>query len=642
MADQLPMLFDERFLERHAGVLIADPLVALGELIANCWDAGARNVHITWPDDASGQQFSISDDGIGMTPAEFGQRWRTFDYNRRAHQGPRVTFPPGVDLPPRVPFGRNGRGRYAALCFGDSYTVTTAKDGTRSGWRARRADTNDRPLDIERIAEDERTTSTGTRVQSTEVRRVSLSAGDARTEIGLRFLADPNFSVHLDGVKVEFDDIPESFVVRTVIEVEGYGQVTVLMIDVQQGDRTTRQHGIAWRVGPRLVGEVGWKGARAERLLDGRSTTAKRYTFLVLADVLEEAVLPDWTGFNRTHGAWEAVSKAVFTHIEQALERIQGEHRREVADRVRQRHHARVRRLPPLAREVWNKFVDEAQKASPSISERDLADLAGLLANLELASTGYDLLGRLATQQPGDLDALNGLMTEWTVATAKVVLDEIRNRVSLVDQLARKVADTDTDEVHDLQPLFHRGLWIFGPEFETIEFTSNVGMTAVIQHLFRVPAGRGSRQRPDFAILPDSTVGLYSYPRYDADGGEVGCDRLVIIELKKPGIAIGTEEKSQAYKYVTELQERGHIGDATNVRCFVLGDRLHPRNGRERKEGDNVVIVPMVYQTVLERARTRLFRLHERVKGAPFLQDMKEEIEKFEGGDESVQRNLDL
>ena len=65
------------------------------------------------------------------------------------------------------------------------------------------------------------------------------------------------------------------------------------------------------------------------------------------------------------------------------------------------------------------------------------------------------------------------------------------------------------DEVGDLQPLFERSLWVFGPEFESLEFTSNRGMTEVIAKIFGGDE-QGSRQRPDFVMLPDGSVGLYS------------------------------------------------------------------------------------------------------------------------------------
>lgn len=40
--------FGINFLEDHARRIITDPKIALIELIANCWDAGANRVDIVW------------------------------------------------------------------------------------------------------------------------------------------------------------------------------------------------------------------------------------------------------------------------------------------------------------------------------------------------------------------------------------------------------------------------------------------------------------------------------------------------------------------------------------------------------------------------------------------------------------------
>ena len=119
---------------------------------------------------------------------------------------------------------------------------------------------------------------------------------------------------------------------------------------------------------------------------------------------------------------------------------------------------------------------------------------------------------------------------------AKIALDEIGSRLKLIRELHVKLRDKSADEVQELQPLFERGLWIFGPEFETVEFTSNRGMTEVIRKIFSgsVP---GSRQRPDFVVTPDSTVGLYSRPSYDEQHNPKGVDTLVIVEIKRVGLS---------------------------------------------------------------------------------------------------------
>nr|WP_319396321.1 hypothetical protein [uncultured Desulfobacter sp.] len=255
-----------------------------------------------------------------------------------------------------------------------------------------------------------------------------------------------------------------------------------------------------------------------------------------------------------------------------------------------------------------------------------MAVLSGLLANLELTESKYKLIHQLRVLNPEQIDNLHNIFTDWTVDCAKEVLDELKVRLSLLEELKQKVIDEKTDEVHELQPLFHQGLWIFGPEYETIEFTSNEGMTTVIRRLFKV-GQTGSRNRPDFVIVPDGSVGAYNYPSYSDEGEEIGVAKLVVVELKKPGIPIGDEQKDQCWKYVCELYQKGLLQNNTKVMCFVLGETIHSFQGRIRKEmEDNVVIHPMSYSTIIERAKSRLLRLYDRVRNAPFLEEVRKEI----------------
>src|ERR1700753_277934 len=88
-----PVLFADRFLDRYAGSIISDPAVAIVELVANAWDAYATRVDIQWPQRSEGVNFSIRDNGKGMTPDQFHRRWNTLDYNRLDEDGSK-TAPP--------------------------------------------------------------------------------------------------------------------------------------------------------------------------------------------------------------------------------------------------------------------------------------------------------------------------------------------------------------------------------------------------------------------------------------------------------------------------------------------------------------------------------------------------------------------
>jgi len=104
-------LFEDDYLMRELGQVAHVPQVALTELVANAWDAGAKRVNLILPAEIGGV-LTVTDDGHGMTPAQFKKRWMTLRYNREKHQGVNVEFPPGRTARPRRAYGRNGVGRH--------------------------------------------------------------------------------------------------------------------------------------------------------------------------------------------------------------------------------------------------------------------------------------------------------------------------------------------------------------------------------------------------------------------------------------------------------------------------------------------------------------------------------------------------
>lgn len=613
------ILFDDRFLDRYAGPIISDPAIAIVELVANAWDAYATRVDIVWPKRTEGIPFSISDDGKGMTREQFQRRWKTLDYNRIADEGQKSSPPDDIpNAPARNAYGRNGKGRHAAFKFSDPYLVRSWRDGVEITYEVRRGTIY--PFDVHEISSREEVSGHGTEISATASDGVALDANAVREVLGTRFLADPNFVVSVDGTLVSFDDIPTRNIQKEYVNIPELGCVEIIVIDSQKADRTTRQHGIAWRVKSRLVGSPGWVGFDHERILDGRTSEAKRFQFIVSADHLDEAVLPDWTGFNSEHPDWLATKPLVHEKIREYLSSLTAERRREAKEAIRDTHITTIRNLPPVGRDRWHRFVDEVIDTCPTISTEEVGKVAGILANLELTTSKFGLLNKLHELEPGDLDSLYQLLDDWTLRLAKDALDEIQTRLQLIKDLDEKLHDKSSDEVGDLQPLFERSLWVFGPEFESLEFTSNRGMTTVIQELFGKQV-KGSRQRPDFAMLPDGSVGLYSRDAHDFGHDVDGVARLVVAEIKKPGVKIGTEQKTQAWRYVCELIERGLVTEATKTTCYVLGSHIPIAERGNRTEWDGrVTIIPMTYDTFIRRAEKRMLGLREKLQDAPFFQ----------------------
>lgn len=636
---QQAVLYDDRFLESFTGAnILRDPKTAAVELVANAWDAGATKVNMIWPDESARICFSIEDNGHGMTEESFNRIWRTLSYDRTKAQGEFAQFPPELNLPPRVAFGRNGKGRFAGFCFGDEYFVETWRNGKSVTFKVSRGGL-EQPFILDKQQEAQKA-GHGTKVYTTTPRKVALPESVARSEIGMRFLTEPTFSVSLNGESIKFSDIPEANIKEIAKEIDGLGTVTIIAIDTLNTDKTTYLHGVAWHVNNRLVGDCSWKYG-TDSLMDGRYKAAKRFIFIVKSDFLSKAVLSDWSGFNVENEDYKRTLEVVINFIRDTVLEISKNERQETFNEVKRANKDKISKMSMVGVEKWEKFVHTVQADCPSIREKDLHELAGILANLEISQNQYGLLQKLSEMQPGQLDELHIVLDEWTLDMAKVVLDELKSRLSLLSKLKEKVFDAGADEVQELQPLFHQGLWIFGPEYETIEFTSNEGMTKVIQKLF-AEKGKGSLNRPDFAILPDSTVGLYYYPHYDEEGGEFGTSRLTIVELKRSGITIGEEQKAQCWKYIKELYSKGLIDESSKVTCFVLGSTIESQEIHARKEKDDrVIIKPLDYNNVITRAKTRLHRLFDRVKNAPFLNQKEIEAfikrnEKFDNGQPSL------
>lgn len=131
-------------------------------------------------------------------------------------------------------------------------------------------------------------------------------------------------------------------------------------------------------------------------------------------------------------------------------------------------------------------------------------------------------------------------------------------------------------------------------------------------------------------MLPDGSAGLYSRDSYD-DRHEVnGVSRLVIAEIKKPGVTISMEQKAQPWKYVRELIDRGFVTENTRVDCFILGSEIEKAEAGERKDwGDRVVTQPLLYNAFVRRAEARMLGLRSKLINAPFLKEQGVDISEF-------------
>jgi hypothetical protein len=302
--DTLGTSFGERFIEDYLGQkMSSDPVTAIVELIANSWDAGAKKVVIEWPSKDM-ERFSITDDGHGMTKEQFSKRWTQLSYNRQIDQGAVAEIPSDNDIQNlRKAYGRNGKGRFSAFCFSEKeYFIETKRDGQHNCFQVKMSSGTQPfkydPVELPLVSKV-KNANHGTSVYVKDLKHIGLTEERVRSEIGLRFLTDPDFIVELNGKKIEFNDIDNHKVQLLTFDFGGK-EIAIKAIQTDKSDKTTQQHGVAWHANNRLIGECDWNGLRKDHILDGRLTHAKQYTFIVDATTIADDIKADWSGFKNT------------------------------------------------------------------------------------------------------------------------------------------------------------------------------------------------------------------------------------------------------------------------------------------------------------------------------------------------------
>ena len=410
------------------------------------------------------------------------------------------------------------------------------------------------PFEITHVAETKKK-GHGTEI-SAVLEKHLLPVDELRQLIGSKFIVDPSLCIQVNQQTVELLSLDG--LKTTELQVEGHGVITVHFIDSVEHYRSAKLRGITWWVNQRRVGEPNWDRLDDEgAYLDGRTEHAKKFSFIVMADLLApgQDVKADWSGFHanlRTNSVRDAVHRYVIKEIDAQLATTRKERKMAAIEHSR----ALVSELPAISKKAIGQFIDEVQEKCPTLSDRDLSRTVEVLAKLETSRSGYDLLAQLAACTPEDLDTWNALMQQWTASTAAIVLNELDRRLKLIQRMEKLVENPLADELHDLQPLFERGLWIFGPEFESVDFRSNRGLAEVIGRFLGGADYKPAGRRPDFVVVPESSIGAYCADAYDASGEIAGIRKVVILELKKGGFCVTQKKPIRPELYQGNPQSR--------------------------------------------------------------------------------------
>lgn len=605
-----PSLFEEDYILRSLGKIVTDPAVALTELVANAWDAGASHVSIFIPD-ATNQMLYVEDDGIGMTEEEFQKRWMTLRYDKLKDQGKQVKFPEDGHKP-RIAFGRNGVGRHGLFCFADEYKVSTWRDGVKHIFTVQ-PNVETQPFAVVDKQEEE-CEGHGTRLEVI-VDRHCPNVDRIREIISARFLHDPEFIIEVNNKILQLDDlcgetdVEEISVPNTDIHLKAY------FIDTTKSSQKSIFHGVAiWQSG-RLVGNPSWTlGDNA--ILDGRTALAKRYTVIVTSDDLSDYIKEDWSGFKESDAVdkmYEKIEEFVDEQIKKYADLILENASENFDSEVRQQ----LVKVNPLARVEMKETVLEVVKESPRVKQESINLAMKTLIKFQQSQSGVELLEKLLRFEESDIEGMNAILEKWTVRDAMAVLDEVDRRLAIIEAISKLAGEETTDELHVLHPLINEARWLFGPEYESSEYIFNKQMKTAVSKIFGEDSFYNPdvqyNRRPDLICLPDGTgtIGISGIEEEDTETKLTKVRNLLLIELKKGKFKLTRNEVNQTGGYILDLLN-SNLGDKVRIVGFVVGYSYDSNISKDSAlDGGRGLLYATTYSQLVDTAERRMFNLRK-------------------------------
>lgn len=603
--------FEEGFMYRSNKSITSRNDIALTELIANAWDAGATSVALTIPDTVN-KPIIIEDDGIGMTDQEFRERWMTLNYDRQRRQGIYVEFPPDAPQTKRIAYGRNGVGRHGMLCFSYCYTVETWKKGVRNTYRIEMSE-GESPFRIASHKTDEKD-GHGTRI-STTVEQHLPGAAEMTDILSARFMFDPNFTVSINGNVLDLST-HKGLIYEDDFVTDANARIHMIVIDSEKTAAKSQQHGVAFWVSGRLVGNPAWSHGKIT-FLDGRLKIAKRYTIIIQSNDLIHEVLPDWSGFVDSPTMMQhyiSIKQKVDAFIKSAMleyiSEVQLEAIRETRDELETLNIEGQRNVSALLERITNN--------NPTVSPEYLKLAIEAMAAIEKSKKGEALLYQICQMTPDQMDRLSDILNTWNVDEIAAVMGEIDRRLTVIEAIERLYRDKNTDELHTLHPLVLNARWLFGAQFDSPMFVSNSALTTVIQKLFRedeydLSQIENPKRRPDVVCLNTMSLKAVCTEKMDLQASEImKPDHILIIEVKRGGFEITDKEVNQTEYYVRQIRKSGTLYRHAEIDAFVVGAELGDID--PEKETSSGRIHAVTYGSLVDTARAKLFGLQKKLK----------------------------
>lgn len=561
--------------------------VAIAELVANCWDAGATNVDIMLPAkagyDPTTAEIVIVDNGEGMTDDEVEEEYLVIGRNRRAEHQP--------EPPDRKVMGRKGIGKLAGFGLARHMAVSTWRDGAATSFELDAASlkqasgaVTDVPIEgVVGPVPADAVTPEGTSIRLSELKhKTPLDPDVLRGALARRFsrTVRGHMRIRVNGFDVADPDLNLEF--REPEEGE-------IKIEVAPGQLVRWWAGSSVTVlGSELQGFtvlVRGKTAQAPPYFFGVESTAtaqhgtKYITGVIEADFLDEGDddESDRISTDRQEIDWaDEGAAALKLWGEDLVRRLLRQRRKKREDASEKKIEddpelrARIDALDKPSADQVRRFI-RALGAADTDEDR-VKPLADTVIRAYEYRQFHDFIQQLddIAEEPEQLQLAVEYLRGWKVLESRAILEVIKGRLDIVDKFHSMIVNDAAETAwavggENLHDLIADYPWLIQPEWQVLSEERRI-TTQLRQWGNEDIADPDDRRRYDFLAL-------------ESEGG------LIVIEIKRSGHAVTLEDLQQLERYVERLAQ-----GRPNIRgVFITGDRYALperllRNWRDRED----------------------------------------------------------
>ena len=554
---QLTMSFAGRLI-KHLGLqMYSGAVPALAELIANAWDAMAKNVYITIPLNRSLEstdKIVVKDDGHGMSFEECNNHYLVVGRDRRDEEGDYSKKYGEVNQ--RKLMSRKGIGKLSGFGIANRIEVRTVKDGlvthfaldydamTRSNKFIEEHHPELLEDDGKKVDESDGTTITLTQIKLSR----SLSKDSFRKSMARRFtiLSDPQFFVFVNGKKLTKDEqvfqfrYPKERYTWQPENIPGVGEIKYWFAFEKDPIPDEDARGIVvftrgkMSQAPWFFGLSGgaW-GQHGMQYMTGE----------VIADQLDLTDGQDYIATDRAGALWEEPTPAALKEwgekkIKRLLDEWAKERRKAKLERAEvKKYLSYADKLPEKERKIFNEFVDKICSIPQIDKDKEILD--------ELIQFGYnaltnyrflEVIRQINASSSEDRTKIFEILSEWDIMEAVMTAQKVKGRVEIIRKFRQMIEDA-VPEKPDMQDYITEHPWLIEPGWDS--FKRETSIDKWLYDKFGMPKSTDRRGRtiPDYFCLGDSRT-------------------VQVIELKRPGDPAGKEEMDQIRDYVLYVQDR--------------------------------------------------------------------------------------